>query len=56
MILRPVKKSCAHECALSKDTLIMNYIAKIISTTWGVESKNNRLKVIVEKAKEIYWG
>lgn len=57
MVSRPVQKSCAHDCAVSKDTLIMNkvdfiaFIGKVINTTRVVESKNARLKVIVETGK-----
>ena len=57
MVSRPVQKSCAHECVVSKDTLIMNkvdfiaFIGKVINTTQVVESRNARLKVIVETAK-----
>jgi hypothetical protein len=59
MVWRPVQKSGAHECRLSKDTLIMNkvdfiaFIGKVINTSRVVESRNARSKVIVEKAKEI---
>jgi hypothetical protein len=35
MVSRPVQKSCAHECAVSKDA----FIGKVINTTWVVESK-----------------
>jgi hypothetical protein len=57
MVLRPVQKSYAHKCAVSNDTLIMNnvdfmaFIGKVINTTRVVESRNARLKVIVETVK-----
>jgi hypothetical protein len=59
IVLRPVQKYCAHECAVSKDTLIMNeivfidFIGKVINMTRDVEIRNARLKVIAETAKEI---
>ena len=57
MVSRPVQKSCAHECVVSKDTLIMNkvdfivFIGKVINMTRFVESRNARLKVFLEMAK-----
>jgi hypothetical protein len=57
MISRPVQKSCDHECAVSKDTLIVNkvnfmaFIGKVMNTTWVVESRNARSKLIVDMAK-----
>ena len=49
MVSRPVQKSCAHECVASKAA----FICKVISRTWVVESRNYRLKVVVETTKEI---
>ena len=57
MVSRPFQKCCAHECAVSNDTWTMikvdfiAFIDKVINTTWVVESRNARLKVIVEMAK-----
>ena len=51
------QKCYAHECAVSKDTLLVNkvnfiaFIGKVIYTTWVVESRNARLKVIVDTEK-----
>jgi hypothetical protein len=59
MVSRSVHKSCAYECAGSKDTLIVNevnfiaFIGKIINTTQVVESRNAKLKVIVDAAKVV---
>ena len=59
MVWKLVQKYCAHACVVSKNTLMMNkvdfkvFIGEVINTTRVVESRNARLKVIVETAKEI---
>ena len=57
MVSRPIQKSCAHEWAVSKDTLIMNkvdliaFIGKVINVTRVVKSRR-----LLWRLQKRYWG
>lgn len=54
MVSRPVQKSCTHECAVSKDTLIVNKV-NLTSESYEVINTTQEGDDVVEVSRDVFF-